>query len=55
MLVQKPPVSTADLTKRKQLEILYARRTVIDALIASLQVYDRFQPQRVPDHKRQPA
>ena len=48
-------MSAADVTNRKQLEFLYARRTVIDALIASLQVYDRFQVQREPDQDRQPA
>jgi hypothetical protein len=54
MLAQKPLVSTADITYRKQLENLYARRTVIDALIASLQVYDRFHAQAA-DEKRQSA
>jgi hypothetical protein len=55
MLAQKPPVSTTDITNRKQLELLYARRTIIDALIASLQVYDRFHAPRLPDHDRQSA
>jgi hypothetical protein len=55
MLAQELPVSTTDITDRKQLELLYARRTVIDALIASLQVYDRFHAPRVPDQDRQSA
>jgi hypothetical protein len=55
MLARKPRVSTTDITNREQLELLYARRTIIDALIASLQVYDRFHSQRVLDQKRQPA
>jgi hypothetical protein len=48
-------VSTTDIANRKQLESLYARRRIIDALIASLQVYDRFHAPRVPDQDRQPA
>jgi hypothetical protein len=48
-------VSATDIANREQLELLYARRTIIDALIASLQVYDRFHDRRVPDQKRQPA
>ena len=56
MLARKPPVSTTDITNRKQLECLYAQRTIIDALIASLQVYDRFNVQRVPtNNERQSA
>jgi hypothetical protein len=55
MLARKPPVSTADITNRKQLESLYARRTIIDALIASLQVYDRFNALGAPDPERQSA
>jgi hypothetical protein len=55
MLARKPPVSTTDIINRKQLESLYARRTILDALIASLQVYDRFHDQRVPDRERRPA
>ena len=55
MLAQKPPVSPADIANRKQLELLYARRTIIDALIATLQVYDRFHTPRVPDQDRQSA
>jgi hypothetical protein len=55
MTARKPPVSTTDITNRQQLECLYARRTIIDALIASLQVYERFLPQRVPDRERRQA
>jgi len=55
MLARKPPVSTTDITNRKQLECLYAQRTIIDALIASLQVYDRFHGQRVRDHELRQA
>jgi hypothetical protein len=55
MLARKPPVSTADIANRKQLEFLYARRTIIDALIASLQVYDRFHAQGASGHERQSA
>jgi len=55
MIVRKSQVSTTDIDNRKQLECLYARRTIIDALIASLQVYDRFHLQREPDHERPQA
>jgi hypothetical protein len=55
MIVHKSQVSTTDIDNRKQLESLYARRTMIDAVIASLQVYDRFHPLRVPDNERRPA
>jgi hypothetical protein len=53
MLAPKPPAPAADISDRKQLELLYARRTVIDALIATLQVYDRFPAQSAPDRERQ--
>jgi hypothetical protein len=55
MIVREPQVSTTDIDNRKQLECLYARRTTIDALIASLRIYDRFHPQREPDHERPQA
>jgi hypothetical protein len=55
MLAQKSRVSTDDVDNRKQLESLYARRTIIDALIASLQVYDRFRDMRLPEQARQRA
>jgi hypothetical protein len=55
MLARKPRVPPTDIANRKQLESLYARRTIIDAAIASLQVYDRFCAQRVPDNERRPA
>jgi hypothetical protein len=54
MLAQKPSVSTIDVTHRKQLEYLYERRTSVDALIESLQKYDRFHSE-TPDKKRRPA
>jgi hypothetical protein len=45
----------ADDRYRKQLEYLYARRTSVDALIESLQRYDRFQDRRQPHQKRTSA
>jgi len=39
----------------KQLETLYARRSSIDALIESLQEYDRFREKRAIEGKRQTA
>jgi hypothetical protein len=39
-----PPAPTAGRTYyRKELEYLYARRSAVDALIESLQDYDRFR------------
>jgi hypothetical protein len=56
MLARKLPVpDTNDINYRKQLEYLYARRTTIDALIESLQEYDRFRAQRAPDQNRKSA
>jgi hypothetical protein len=56
MIANNPPVpSESDISYRKQLEYLYARRSTVDALIESLQEYDRFQAQRGPDQNREPA
>jgi hypothetical protein len=56
MFAHKPPVPNAnDANYRQQLEYLYARRTTIDALIESLQEYDRFRAQRAPDQNRKSA
>jgi hypothetical protein len=50
MFAQIPPVpDTSDINYRKQLEYLYKRRATIDALIESLQEYDRFRTQRAPE------
>jgi hypothetical protein len=42
-------------TYEKQLETLYARRSSIDALIESLQEYDRFREKRGIERKRRSA
>jgi len=55
MFAPKPPVPSTDINYRKQLEYLYARRTTIDALIESLQEYDRFRAQRAPEQERKTA
>lgn len=56
MFPHKPPVpEQSDINYRKQLEYLYARRTSIDALIESLQDYDRFRAQRTPEQNRKSA
>ncbi len=39
----------------KQLQSLYARRSSIDALIESLQEYDRFREKRAVERKRRTA
>jgi hypothetical protein len=54
MLARKPPEFAIDVTHRKQLEYLYARRSNVDALIESLRKYDRFLTPP-PDRKRPPA
>jgi len=40
---------------QKQLEDLYARRSAIDALIASLEEYNRFRSTRIVEDKRKLA
>lgn len=39
--------SSSDRVYRKELEYLYTRRSTIDALIASLEQYDRFRARNV--------
>lgn len=54
--VKKPPVMIVTArTSRKNLEHLYARRSAIDALIESLQEYDRFREKRTGEDKRRTA
>lgn len=56
MIAENPPIpDMSDINYRKQLEYLYARRSTIDALIESLQEYDRFRAQRAPDQNRKSA
>ena len=55
MLAEKPSVPSTDPAHRKQLEYLYARRSSVDALIESLQKYNRFHAERGPDPKRKSA
>jgi hypothetical protein len=54
MIVKK---ASPDCTARpqKQLEVLYARRSAIDALIHSLQQYDRYRQKAQPFEKRKTA
>jgi hypothetical protein len=54
MLARKPLEFAIDITHRKQLEYLYARRNNVDALIESLRKYDRFHTPS-PVRKRRPA
>ena len=51
-----PPIdiSSAESFRRK-LENLYARRSALTTLIASLEEYDRVRARRFEDRKRQPA
>jgi len=54
--VKKPPVMIVTArTSRKNLEHLYARRSAIDALIESLQEYDRFREKRTSIDRRRTA
>ncbi len=57
MFAKKAPVATAPLPqmKRKELEYLYARRSAIDALIQSLEEYDRFRTLRADTARRKMA
>jgi len=50
-----PALSKIDINYRKQLEHLYSRRNTIDALIESLQQYDRFRATRSPEQSRKSA
>lgn len=56
MFAQNLPVpDSGDVNYRQQLEYLYARRTMIDELIESLQEYDRIRAQRSLDRNRLPS
>jgi hypothetical protein len=55
-LPKKSPVVIAPFrVSRKNLEHLYARRSAIDALIQSLEVYDRYRAKRATEVKRKTA
>jgi hypothetical protein len=47
------PQETGDF--ERQLEVLYARRAAIDALIASLEEYDRYRSDVEPRQRRKSA
>ena len=56
MLSKKSPlIGNYDPSFRKQLEYLYARRSVIDTLIESLEQYDRDSPKTAQMLKRKSA
>jgi len=50
-----PAVISPSPLSQKQLEDLYARRSAIDALIASLEEYNRFRSTRIVEDKRKLA
>ena len=55
-LAKRSPVAMVPSRNlKKTLEHLYARRSAVDTLIQSLEVYDRFRAQRVENEKRQTA
>jgi hypothetical protein len=43
MFAKKALTSATPTAYRKELEYLYARRTAVDTLIESLELYDRFR------------
>ena len=56
MTAKKAPMPTSPArAHRKQLQYLYARRSAIDALIQTLQDYDRFRAFHISDRKRKSA
>jgi len=58
MLVKKPVHTLSPAGPRgyqRELQLLYARRSAVDSLIASLQSYHRFHEQRSPEPKRKLA
>jgi hypothetical protein len=54
MFAKKPPVALPR-TYKSELEYLYARRMAIDALIESLEDYDRSRSKRLEVRKRKTA
>jgi hypothetical protein len=52
---KEPDTAVAGRTYQKKLEFLYARRSAIDALIESLEQYDRFRERGVLDQKQRSA
>ncbi|HEV3201665.1 MAG TPA: hypothetical protein VGZ73_27385 [Bryobacteraceae bacterium] len=56
LLAKKTPVMIVPARiSRKNLEHLYARRSAIDALIQSLEEYDRFRERRSGEDTRKTA
>jgi hypothetical protein len=55
MFAKKAPPTSPARAHRKELQYLYARRSAIDALIQTLQDYDRFRAKRIFDGKLQSA
>jgi len=49
------PASSPVPAYRKELEYLYARRSIVDTLIESLEKYDRFRETRTDERERQMA
>ena len=49
------PASAPVPAYRKELEYLYARRSIVDTLIESLKDYDRFRETRTDESERQLA
>jgi hypothetical protein len=56
LATKKAPVNVAQPRGfQKELEHLYARRSAIDALIASLETYDRYRVKPMEDPKQKSA
>ena|SRR5215475_4800027 len=55
-MLAKKAIGPSNAQYRKELEYLYARRTAVDALIESLQEYERFRPKTIEfDPQRRPT
>ena len=55
MFVKKVLPASSTRAYRKELEYLYARRSAVDALIESLEQYDRCRGTRVEDKRQKTA
>jgi len=55
MLTKKEPSSPPNRDLRKELEYLQARKSAIEALIQSMEDYDRFRPMPTSAPKRETA
>jgi hypothetical protein len=55
MFAKKTPMTSRNKPYSEQLETLYARRSTLDTLIATLEQYDRYQAQSEQGSRRKSA